>query len=131
MCAWQKPPALENQFCYTTGIPAELIATRCWLEKFWNGPRAQIFLNIFRGPKNKKKKDVATREEQAIQYKQPKNKVDWLIFIFHKLSRADFCFIVLIFALFNFTYLLLPFAAIGAQIYWITDLFERARGYHL
>ena len=81
--------------------------------------------------KNKKKKDAATREEQAIQYKQPKNKVDWLIFIFHKLSRADFCFIVLIFALFNFTYLLLPFAAIGAQIYWITDLFERARGYHL
>jgi len=25
---------------------------------------------------------------------------------------------------------LLPFAAIGAQIYWVTDLFERARGYH-
>ena len=81
--------------------------------------------------KNKKKKDAATREEQAIQYKQPNNKLDWLIFIFHKLSRADFCFIVLILAFFNFTYLLLPFAAIGAQIYWITDLFERARGYHL
>ena len=79
--------------------------------------------------KNKEKNDAITREKQATQFKQPQNTLDWLIYIFHKLSRADFCFIVLILALFNLTYILLPFAAIGAQIYWITDLFERARGY--
>jgi len=65
-----------------------------------------------------------------VQFKQPENTLDWLIYIFHKLSRADFCFIVLMLAIFNLTYILLPFAAIGAHIYWITDLFERARGYH-
>ena len=81
--------------------------------------------------KNKEKIDVITREEQAVQFKQPHNTLDWLIYIFHKLSRADFCFIVLILAVFNITYLLLPIAAIGAQIYWVTDLFKRARGYHI
>ena len=70
-----------------------------------------------------------TREQQAKQKKIPENKIDWLIYIFHKLSRADFCFIVFILTLFNLIYILLPFAAIGAQVYWITDLFERARGY--
>ena len=55
---------------------------------------------------------------------------DWFIYIVHKLSRADFCIIVLVLAMFNVTWILLPFAAIGAQFYWITDLFDRARGYH-
>ena len=81
--------------------------------------------------KNKKEIDAITREERAVKFKQPQNKLDWLIYIFHKLSRADFCFIVLILAVLNVTYFLLPIAAIGAQIYWLTDLLERARGYHI
>jgi len=79
--------------------------------------------------KNKEKINKIITEQRVAQFKQPQNTLDWLIYIFHKLSRADFCFIVLILALFNLTYILLPFAAIGAQIYWITDLFDRARGY--
>ena len=79
--------------------------------------------------KEAQKEDSKTREERATEYKQPQNIVDWIIYIFHKLSRADFCIIVLILALFNVTWVLLPFAAVGAQVYWITDLFERARGY--
>ena len=74
--------------------------------------------------------DAISREEQASEPKQPEDVLDWIIYIFHKLSRADFCIIVLGLALFNVTWILLPFAAIGAQAYWITDLFERARGYH-
>ena len=74
--------------------------------------------------------EAISREEQASEPKQPKDGLDWIIYIFHKLSRADFCIIVLVMALFNVTWILLPFAAIGAQAYWITDLFERARGYH-
>jgi phosphatidylglycerophosphate synthase len=42
-----------------------------------------------------------------------------IIFIFRELFRADFCFIVLFLALTNFLWVLLPTAAIGAQIYWI------------
>ena len=80
--------------------------------------------------KNEKKDDSKTREEVASEPKRPEDALDWLIYIFHKLSRADFCLIVLGLAVFNFTWILLPFAAIGAQVYWITDLFERARGYH-
>jgi hypothetical protein len=74
--------------------------------------------------------DAISREQQASEPKQPEDGLDWIIYIFHKLSRADFCIIVLVLALFNVTWILLPFAAIGAQAYWITDLFERARGYH-
>ncbi len=74
--------------------------------------------------------EAISREEQATAPKQPEDRIDWLIYIFHKLSRADFCIIVLVLALFDVTWILLPFAAIGAQAFWITDLFERARGYH-
>jgi len=79
--------------------------------------------------KNKKKEDSKTREQQAFKHKQPQDKLDWVIYIFHKLSRADFCIIVLILALYNVAWILLPFAAIGAQMYWISDLFEKTRGY--
>ncbi len=74
--------------------------------------------------------EAISREEQAKEAKKPEDGLDWVIYIFHKLSRADFCIIVLGLALFNVTWILLPFAAIGAQAYWVTDLFERARGYH-
>ena len=80
--------------------------------------------------KKSKDPDAISRGEQASEPKQPEDALDWIIYIFHKLSRADFCIIVLGLALFNVTWILLPFAAIGAQAYWITDLSERARGYH-
>ena len=80
--------------------------------------------------KKSKDPDAISREEQASEPKQPEDALDWIIYIFHKISRADFCIIVLGLALINVTWILLPFAAIGAQAYWITDLFERARGYH-
>lgn len=80
--------------------------------------------------KKSKDPDAISREEQAIEPRKPEDGLDWVIYIFHKLSRADFCIIVRILTLFNVTWILLPFAAIGAQAYWITDLFERARGYH-
>jgi hypothetical protein len=102
---------------------------------FWLGLAAatgatiDYFIDLNYHSKNKKKEDSKTREQQASEPRQVKNKLDWIIYIFHKLSRADFCIIVLILALCNMTWILLPFAAIGAQVYWITDLFERTRGY--
>ena len=73
---------------------------------------------------------VKTREEFAAEPKQPEDFLDWAIYIFHELSRADFCLIILGLALFDVTWVLLPLAAVGAQVFWITDLFERTRGYH-
>lgn len=102
---------------------------------FWLGCAAaagafiDYIVDLFYYARNEKKEDSLTREERAVDFKKPVNTIDWLIYIFHKLSRADFCIIVLILALSNVIWILLPFAAIGAQIYWITDLFERARGF--
>ncbi len=103
---------------------------------FWLGCAAaagafiDYVVDLFYHARNEQKEDSKSREEVATEPKRPEELLDWIIYIFHKLSRADFCIIVLILALFNVTWVLLPFAAIGAQVYWITDLFERARGYH-
>ncbi len=78
----------------------------------------------------KKDPDQKTREQEATDVRKPEDFLDWLIYIFHKLSRADFCVIVLGLALFHVAWILLPLGAIGAQAYWITDLFKRARGWH-
>lgn len=56
-----------------------------------------------------------------------KTLADRLMYVFHTLSRADFCFIILALTLFDVVWILLPFAAIGAQIYWIADIFRHLR----
>ncbi len=48
-----------------------------------------------------------------------------LFYIFHTLSRAEFCFIVLILSAFDVVWVLLPFGAIGAQAFWLGDLFRK------
>ena len=108
-------------------------------QQFWfwlglaaaTGASIDYIVDLTHEAKKIKDPDAVSRaEQQAMESKQPEDWLDWIIYIFHKLSRADFFLIVLGLALFNVTWLLLPFAAIGAQVYWITDLFERARGYH-
>jgi len=56
---------------------------------------------------------------------------DWLLFALRELSRADFCFIVLVLALVGGTWLLLPAAAIGAHVYWMMQFREDANRYHV
>ncbi len=103
---------------------------------FWLGLAAaagafiDYIVDLIHEAKKNRNPNAISRKEQASEPRQPEDRLDWIIYIFHKLSRADFCIIVLILALFNVTWILLPFAAVGAQAYWITDLFERARGYH-
>jgi hypothetical protein len=80
--------------------------------------------------KAKKDSQAKTREEDATDVRQPKDTADWLIYIFHKLSRADFGVIVFGLALFDATWILLPLGAIGAQAFWVADLFPRVRGWH-
>lgn len=67
---------------------------------------------------------------KASKPKKPEKTLDWVIFIFHKLSRAEFCNIILVLAAFNVTWVLLPLAAVGAQVYWITGLLPRVHIWH-
>ena len=78
----------------------------------------------------KNKDGVKSRAEVATTPDHPETLQDWMFYIFHELTRADFCLIILVLALFNVTWVLLPLAAVGAQIYWIADLSDRARNYH-
>ncbi|MEE8352194.1 MAG: CDP-alcohol phosphatidyltransferase family protein [Rhodospirillales bacterium] len=48
-----------------------------------------------------------------------------LFYIFHTLSRAEFCFIILILAVFDVVWVLLPFGAIGAQAFWLGDFLRK------
>jgi phosphatidylglycerophosphate synthase len=48
-----------------------------------------------------------------------------------RVIRTDFCFIVLGLALFNLTWLLVPAAAIGAQVYWLLQFSKGFRRHHV
>ena len=52
-------------------------------------------------------------------------------FAFRKLTRADFCFIVLALALFDVVWVLLPAGAVGAQVYWLARFQRGAGDYHV
>ncbi|MBL94053.1 MAG: hypothetical protein CFH06_00457 [Alphaproteobacteria bacterium MarineAlpha3_Bin5] len=62
---------------------------------------------------------------------QPKTNIDWAIYIFRELSRADFCFIVLLLSLANLLWVLLPLGAVGSQVYWITQFNSVSRRFHV
>ncbi len=62
---------------------------------------------------------------------RPRNWVEWLIYVFRELARADFCFVVLLLACFDSLHILLPLAALGAHVYWLTQLVEGTRNYHV
>lgn len=94
------------------------------------GATIDYVVDLIYHAKAKQDPSKATREETAKSVGKPKEAIDWLIYIFHKLSRADFCVIVFGLALFDVTWVLLPLGAIGAQAYWITDLFQRSRLWH-
>ena len=63
--------------------------------------------------------------EMDTRWRMPRGRREWIIYVFRELSRADFCFIVLVLAVFDLTWVLLPPAAVGAHAYWV---FRFARG---
>lgn len=56
---------------------------------------------------------------------------DLLLFVFREIFRSDFCFLVLMLALADALWLLLPAGALGAQVYWMTAFIKRSRDYHV
>jgi len=71
--------------------------------------------------------DADSGEQPAL----PTSVFGWLLFAFRELARADFCFLALILAAVDLLWLLLPAAAIGAQVYWLTGFVREARRYHV
>lgn len=69
-------------------------------------------------------KEQATEEEQT-EESGKKTLGQTLFYIFHTLSRAEFCFIILALSAFDVVWVLLPFGAIGAQAFWLGDLFRK------
>jgi hypothetical protein len=78
-----------------------------------------------------KRADEATEADpMGEEQPSPDSGRRWALFAFRELSRADFCFIVLVLALAGWTWLLLPAGALGAHAYWVTRLFTGARDDH-
>ena len=62
---------------------------------------------------------------------RPQGWWEWLIFPFRELARADFRIVVLFLACIDGLSILLPLAALGAQVYWLTLFVEKTRKYHV
>ena len=72
----------------------------------------------------------AAAEDTAGVDAPPGSAKEWVVFTFRELARADFCFIVLALALFDVVWVLLPAAAVGAQVYWLSRFLRGADDYH-
>ncbi len=66
----------------------------------------------------------------AESHRDPETKLEWAVFIFRELTRADFWLIVLGLSIFDVTWVLLPAGAIGAQVYWLTQFIGGAREFY-
>lgn len=84
-----------------------------------------LWLDRKRGPASAASPGAEERNDR------PETVRDWLVYIFRELFRADFCFIVLLLAVFDAVWLLLPLAAVGAQVYWFGLLFAGGKTYHV
>ncbi len=75
--------------------------------------------------------DPETLAEQQTGNILPQGLYEWFLFGFRELARADFCFLVLVLAVFELHWLLLPATAIGAQVYWLTQFHTAARRFRV
>ncbi len=66
----------------------------------------------------------------AGSYRDPETPMEWAVFVFRELTRADFWLIVLALSVFDVTWVLLPAGAIGAQVYWAVQFIGCAREFY-
>lgn len=74
-------------------------------------------------------RETATGEEKV--HDGPEDSVGDQTVYTSRVIRSDFCFIVLGLALFNGVWVLLPAAAIGAQVYWALQFVKGFRRHHV
>jgi phosphatidylglycerophosphate synthase len=94
------------------------------------GAAINFGINTYKNANNRPDAQSDRQTTKVSKPMKPEKTLDWVIFIFHKLSRAEFCNIILVLAVFNVTWVLLPLAAVGAQVYWITGLLPRVHIWH-
>ena len=56
---------------------------------------------------------------------------DHALYVFRELMAADFCFVLLAVSVVNVPWLLLPAAAVGTHVYWMTGFCDSARKFHV
>ncbi len=102
------------------------------------GSTVDYIIDLFRANPFINARKAAEKEAAAIDQPEPAPELEEpqsententlgqkLFYIFHTLSRAEFCFIILILAAFDVAWVLLPAGAIGAQAFWLGDLFRK------
>ena len=62
---------------------------------------------------------------------RPGTVCEWTLFVFREAFRADFCFILLAFALADQVWFLLPACALGAPVYWATRFARGVDKFHV
>jgi len=80
---------------------------------------------ISRRKQGNKAKDTSPVQEDST--KAPHDIKGRLFYMLKSISHNEFCNIVLILALLDVAWVLLPLAAAGAQVYWIMALFSKGR----
>lgn len=115
------------------GIAAERHA-EWWL---WCGIAAAVgsTINYAIGLADDLRKDAEGRPQDTAAAPPPRPSMDEplqaLGFFLRELSRADFCFILMVVVLVDQVHLLLPASAIGAQVYWMASFLEGMRSHHV
>ena len=114
---------------------AEISGENVW---FWLGNIAAVgaTINYFIGQyltvlERRREEQEGVKEEDEEENILPTTLLLWVIYFLRELSRADFCFLVLLLALPGGLWILLPAGAIGAQIYWMTQFVHGARQFHV
>lgn len=62
---------------------------------------------------------------------RPESLTEHVIFAFRELARADFWLLFLCLTLLGLAWVLLPLAAIGAQLYWLAAIFVRHKNFRV
>ena len=114
---------------------AEISGENVW---FWLGNIAAVgatinysigqYLTVL---ERRREEQEGVKEEDEEENILPTTLLLWVIYFLRELSRADFCFLVLLLALPGVLWILLPAGAIGAQIYWMTQFVRGARQFHV
>ena len=86
---------------------------------------------IFIRKSQKKTSPTEYGENPEENYDQPGNWIEAVTFVFRELVRADFWLLVLLLAVFDIVWVLLPAAAFGAQAYWIAQLLAWDKNYRV
>jgi len=95
------------------------------------GSTLNYLLSVRRDLRARARRAEASGEAAAETPRQPESWLDWTVFFFRELSRADFCFLILALAILDATWILLPAGAIGAQVYWAMSFVRGAEDYHV